>query len=86
MVLGVIYMHHYVAVTIIRFRSILGFGISTIWPNQTLTGHMGGNTNGDMQEMAEGSKVIEIRMGLEDEIKSTIQLSYNYYFFWVVVP
>ena len=28
-----------------------------------------------MQKIAEGSKVIEIRIGLEDEIKSTKQLS-----------
>ena len=40
-----------------------------------------------MQKMAEGSKVIEIRIGLEDEIKPTKELSYNYdYFSWVVVP
>ena len=67
-------MHHCVVVTIIRF--ILRFGSSNNWPNQTLTGHMGGNTNGDMQKVAEGSKVIEIRIGLEDEIKSTKQLLY----------
>ena len=40
--LGVIYMHHCVVVTIIRF--ILRFGSSNNWPTPTITGHMGGNT------------------------------------------